>query len=259
MENVCPICNKLFKRLENLTRHLNKKVCEKKNFCCKYCKHKFSHKTNLYRHVREDCLMKKQSDAEKDNIYKRLLELEKENEELKNKLNTKGKKKIINNVNNATTINGDNNVLILVKCGCEDIGKIDKNELMNVFRSGYRAALKMTETVHFNSKYPEFQNVYISNMKDKYAMAYNGSTWSLTTKTDVIDKLYDNSKSYIEDNIDDFRDSLTKGQKASLERYLNTDDNDDKIKAIKEEIKLLLYNKREIPMQTKDATTKMIT
>ena len=56
--------------------------------------------------------------------------------------------------------------------------------------------------------------------------------------------------------MDDFCESLHPSQRRALDRWLNrwlnTDEEDIKIKDIKERIKLLLYNKRNIPIQTKD-------
>lgn len=91
-------------------------------------------------------------------------------------------------------------------------------------------------------------------MKDKYAMMFDGKDWNLTTKDDLINKIYDDKKNYIEENIDEFVDSLTISRKRALERWLETDDSDDKILQIKDQIKLLLYNKREVPLKTINMT-----
>ena len=86
-------------------------------------------------------------------------------------------------------------------------------------------------------------------MKDKYAMMYDGNNWNLTTKTELVDKLYNGNRSYVEENLDDFCASLHPSQRNALDRWLNTDDDDSKIKDVKERIKLMLYNKRNLPLQ----------
>jgi hypothetical protein len=63
-------------------------------------------------------------------------------------------------------------------------------------------------------------------------------------KEDLIDKLYDDKHNYIEENLDDFIDSLTKSQKNALYRWMDTDDDHEYTREIKNDIKLLLYNKR---------------
>lgn len=120
---------------------------------------------------------------------------------------------------------------------------------MKALQNGFNSTLKLTETMHFNPKYPEYHNIYIKNVKDKYAMMFDGTKWDLVIKKNLIDKIYDDKKNYIEENIDDFIKSLSVSRKNALKRWLETDDNDEKITEIKEEIKLLLYNKREIPMK----------
>ena len=83
-------------------------------------------------------------------------------------------------------------------------------------------------------------------------MMYDGTNWILTTKTELIDKLYESKKAFVEGNLEDFCDLLTPSQKRALDRWLNVDEEDPKISEIKEKIKLLLYNKRSIPLQTKE-------
>ena len=118
-----------------------------------------------------------------------------------------------------------------------------------MFRSGFNSALRLTETTHFNPKYPEFHNVYISSMKNKYAMAYDGTNWELVMKEDLIDQMYDKKRNYIEENMDEFLDSLTKSQTDALYRWLATDDDHDYVRKVKNSIKLMLYNKRKMVIE----------
>ena len=53
------------------------------------------------------------------------------------------------------------------------------------------------------------------------------------------------------ENLDDFLDSLTTSQKNALHRWMNVDDDHSYIKKIKNDIKLLLYNKRKMPLNRK--------
>lgn len=102
--------------------------------------------------------------------------------------------------------------------------KLDKKEIINVLRNGFNSTLKLTETIHFNPKHPEFHNIYITNMKDKYAMMYNGKNWSLITKEELIERIYDDKKSYIEENLENVVPLLTDSQRRSLDRWLNVDE-----------------------------------
>jgi hypothetical protein len=201
------------------------------------------------------CRIKKNEDSKRDEIYEKLLELKKENKVLKKEVNSLKKNvnkpsKITNNIN--TINNGIVAHINLIGYGKEDLSKIDKKDILKVIQNGFDSALKLTETLHFNPKHPEYHNVYITNIKDKYAMMFDGKDWNLTMKNDLINKIYDDKKNYIEENLDEFIDSLSLSRKKALERWLTTDNDDDKIIKVKNEIKLLLYNKRNLITDKQD-------
>ena len=83
-------------------------------------------------------------------------------------------------------------------------------------------------------------------------MMFDGKDWNLTMKDELINKIYDDKKNYIEENLDEFIDSLSTSRKKALERWLSTDDADEKINKVKNEIKLLLYNKRNFITDKQD-------
>ena len=290
MSFTCDECAQNFSTKQRLQSHVLKKACKVKNFHCKYCDKSYTTETSMYRHVRNQCHVKKEEDKEKKAIYDKLIKIEKDNEkfkkqileqdisrkqlqkdnkQLKHELDAMKKliKKdpqcaIINaeNVNNGPIHNGlihngDNYNIILVGYGREDISKIDKNELLKAIQSGYDSTLKLTEIMHFNPKHPEYHNVYIPNMKDKYAMMFDGTDWNLTMKDELINKIYDDKKNYIEENIDEFVASLSVSRKKALDRWLDTDDNNERISKVKNEIKLLLYNRRNLIIE-KQSTIK---
>jgi hypothetical protein len=202
--------------------------------------------------------------------------LKKENEKMKRVIKTTDKPQNIKNntingnvnngninngdVNNGNINNGDvnngtviNATITLVGYGNEDLSKLDKSEIFKALQTGYNSTVKLTEAVHFNPDFPEYHNIYISNMKDKYAMMHDGKQWTLTTKEDLISKIYDDKRSYIEENLEEFVQSLHPSRKRALARWLDTDDEDAKVKEIKENIKLLLYNSKNMVIENKEA------
>ena len=281
----CNKCKKTFTTKVNLQYHKKHKACNlSTKIKCDNCDKTFTTQPSMRRHMMKSCKNKDICTDEKQQIYEKLLELqheidtlkiksekiEMENIKLKNEIkqgNTLSQDRLLgsiyerntNIVNNASIVaannngviatnNGTINNIILVECGKEDISKIDKTDILNGIKSGFYSTLNLTDTIHFNPKYPEYHNVYISSMKNKYAMMYDGSDWTLVMKDDLIDKLYDEKKNYIEENLDDFLDSLTKSQRKALDRWMDMDEGHAKIKEIKDKIKLLLYNKRNIPL-----------
>lgn len=269
----CDSCSKIFGRKSHLDYHKSNNVCIGKHYdttdddgCrCKYCGKIFTTLTSMYRHVNHTCKVKKNEDLNRNQIYERLIALEKKNEEfekknkefekenikLKRKVITLEKKlpttKITNNINNGIVAH-----INLIGYGKEDLSKIDKKDILKAIQSGYDSTVKLTETMHFNPKHPEYHNVYITNVKDKYAMMFDGKDWNLTMKDELINKIYDDKKNYIEENLDEFIDSLSVSRKKALDRWLETNDADDRISKIKNEIKLLLYNKRNIILDNQE-------
>ena len=266
---VCNFCKKEFSSNQNYKNHINKNICIMGDYECKYCNRKFTTRSSMYRHVNHICKVKQNEDNKRIEIFERLIILEEKSKQLeisnkeidKLKRDNKQLKKVVDKlkksaiikktINNTTTHinNGTINNIILVGYGKEDLKKINKDDLLKILQNGYNSTIKLTEAVHFNPKFPEYHNVYISNIKDKYAMMFDGKNWTLTIKEDLINKIYEDKKIYIEENLDDFLDSLATTRKRALERWLDTDDDDDRIKEIKEQIKLLLYNNRNIPMK----------
>jgi hypothetical protein len=51
-----------------------------------------------------------------------------------------------------------------------------------------------------------------------------------TNNKELINRLYDDKKDYIEVNVEDFVNFLMKSQKNALDRWANTDEDDIKIK-----------------------------
>lgn len=271
---VCSICDKPFKRKANLIYHESRKVCVEKPYKCKFCPSKFTSKAALYTHVREVCKGKKKEDNKKNGFNKRLLKLEEDNKKLK-KDNENLKKQIksskTKNINNGNVVNADSvdsvinadsvvnvNNIALIGYGHEDMEKLDKKDILKAIQNGFKSVVNLTEAMHFNPKHPEYHNIYISNLKNKYAMMYNGNKWDVSMKDELIDRIYDDKKNYIEENLDEFVGLLSVSRKNALDRWLNTDEEDSKISKIKNDIKLLLYNKRNVIKDVNDNKQNII-
>ena len=110
--------------------------------------------------------------------------------------------------------------------------------------------------VHFSSRLPEFQNVYLPDIKNKYAMVY-GTDWQLQNIDDVINNLYDTNSDFITDNKDIFFEHLNLSEQIVYDRWArcnnnrNTEEFKKYITNMREQIKLLLYNKRNIVIANK--------
>jgi hypothetical protein len=275
VQHQCNKCNKIFIRKEHYDRHIlrttpcdtlinlkiNKKTHDKKDiFTCVFCKHTFTIKYNLSKHIKHNCKEIKRQEQIKQEIFDRLKEKNNlSNKKLQNKIAKLDYNIQIGNSRSYNTTNSHNNTtqnitnnITLIGYGKEDIRKLSDKNIKKILNRGYMSCIELTDQLHFNPKYPEYHNVYISNMKDKYAMMYNGTEWKLIGKTELVNTIYDDKKEFIEENIKEFCESLSGSKKIAIYDWLQMDEDDYKIKEIKEEIKLLLYNKKHIPIKSKE-------
>lgn len=269
MSYKCHDCDKTFTTKQSLQYHITKRACKDLDYHCKYCNKRFASESSMYRHIRTVCVVKKENDEEKESIFEKLCNMQEEIDSLKKELkisknvttNTmNNQNQCAENINNGTVStvnNNNNNNIILVGFGQEDMSILSKAEILSALHKGFMSTVKLTELVHFNPKYPEYHNVFISNMKDKYAMMYDGDKWVLKLKDEIIDTIYDDNKNHIEETIEEFITSLPQSRKDALKRWLDTDENNPKIKEIKEQIRLVLYNNKDMGVTSMEISKQM--
>jgi hypothetical protein len=247
----CENCKRIFKSNQSRNYHIDNDVCREKNHKCKYCEQFFTTKTSMYRHIRESCETKKKNNKHKgDKIEK----LEFENKKLRAKINKIEKSKKVSHTTNNYTVNIDNstknitnNYITIVAYGKEDLAKIDREDIVKALKTGFKSTKHLAEVVHFNPKYPEYSNIKRNNFNMKKKIMYHdGSSWITTTDPHMIDDFYNRKRDFIEENIEYYRDGLTQGDMTRLQRWLDTNDDDKRIFTVKNELRELLFNKREI-------------
>ena len=160
-----------------------------------------------------------------------------------------------NTTNNTCVINNNNYNVKIVRNGSEDTDKIGLEAIAKMI-NGFDTAATMLQGINFSDKYPENHNIFISNIKSDHVTIFDGNDWSLIPKTDIIDRLYERQKDYVEDNIDELKKLISGSKMGALRRWLDISNTHEKIKDVKKKIKFLLYNKRNIPMKTKKLIEK---
>ena len=254
------------------------KIIEKESYICFYCKNEFSNKYNLNRHINLVCKVKKQHEKEKEDKYNELLQRIENNEKkfedkitnLENQLREEKEKnnkfiqmntsdKTINNSKNCNinNIENQNITLNLIAHGREDLDKIDVKYILEALKRGISSIPVITERIHFNVKYPEYQNVYITNMNQKYGMIYDGKEWKLKDKDTIIEDLYEKKYDFLDENFENIYNQLSDSQQKAFKRFLDIHDKADTnkqfkkiIDKIKQDLKFLLYNNKKMPIDT---------
>ena len=103
----------------------------------------------------------------------------------------------------------------------------------------------LIEKVHFNPNKPENMNIYLSNIKGKYIMIYKDNEWQLQNKKVQVDDLYDHNEMVLETWYDEYKEKYPHIVH-SFKRYLKNRDCDVLLNQAKEEILMMMYNKRKM-------------
>ena len=252
----CKICEKEFKQKCHYTNHLNRlRPCEKLTKIihenplnlhvypqkgenkCSYCYKIYSRSDVLKNHLLI-CKVKKQEIEEKESILNRLLEqntllvstidqqkeqinqLIKTNENLINQMKIKNTQ---NNKNIKNQNNGTINNINIVAFGKEDLSKIDNKEFFEALtQMGYKIPAKMFEKIHINDKYPEYKNIYISDINRGKAMVHDGKKWKLDKYNNIGDKLLDKIINFMEERHEELKEdkNITDKKKMNMENKL---------------------------------------
>ena len=240
------------------------------SFCCSFCNKKYSSKYTLSRHFNDSCKIKKDTEIEKENIFKLLLEKDKQKEfeinELKkqNKLlmdkidkliNLKKHSKPIKTINNNQSITNNlsntiNNI-IMVNFGKEDLSIIDEKLFIDKIIkkntvSGVKIPDEVLKIIHFNPMYPQLSNIYISDINRDKCMVYENGEWILSN-IDNIPQIMDKICLFSNEQINTLKNKYPNNKPLQdrlkvIEKYNNMIDN-DYLEELKDDIE---NNKNEI-------------
>ena len=227
----------------------NNKMSTKGEYKCKFCEKILTYKQSYYRHLKT-CKEKKQDDEVKDSMIELVKLLNKKLDE-KDKELSKRDKQIDELIKKAgisnSTINVQNNIKLLSYSDTDRSHLTDKDILKCLKHSNFCIPY-LIKKVHFDVNKPENHNVYISNLKNKYVMMYDGNKWECKDREEQISNLMDDNEGIIEYKLEEW---LEKGVKypemmKKFNTYIEKKDNNKVINIIKDEIKLLLYNNRNV-------------
>ena len=255
------------KNIHQITPTLHQ-ITQKAKNKCNYC-YKTYCRANVLKNHLLICKVKKQEISEKEEILNKLLEqnnklaltieeLNKKIEKLENnnKINHTQNNKNIKNQNN-----GISNTINIIGFGKEDLTKIDNTSFFEALtQMGYKIPAKMLEKIHINEKYPEYKNIYISDINRGKAMIYDGKKWKLDKYDNISDTLLDKVLNFIEERYDEIKDdkSISEKKKTTMGKRLQIleimkDYEEEKEREryeylrnqCKDKIKIDLYNNRE--------------
>ena len=88
-------------------------------------------------------------------------------------------------------------------------------------------------------------NIFLSNIKGNYVMVYKDNEWQIRNKRRQLDDLYDSNEVLLETWYDEYKEKYPHIIN-SFKRYLKNKDGDVILNRVKDEILMMLYNKRKM-------------
>ena len=209
---------------------------------CNYCGQIYKHKSSLSKHIKYTCTKNKDEDLKE---LVRLLnnQLEEQKKEFTTKLESQSKQieKLMGKLEIHGSFNKTINNFNLLAYRETDTSHLTDQDYRFCIKKVNYCVKNMIEKVHFNPVKPENMNIYISNIKDKYIMVYDGHNWNLANKKDELDRLYEEKEMMLEEWLET---NPEKELKDKFMKYLNNKESDECLNRIKEDIKLMLYNQK---------------
>jgi len=215
------------------------------SFSCKYCNQTFAFRQSMNRHIKYSCTQNKDEDL-KELVRLMNAQLETQRQEFTKKIDAQAKQ--IEKLMGKLEIHGSFNTthiqnINLLAYRETDVSHLTDQDYKSCLKKINHCVKQMIEKVHFNPSKPENMNIYISNIKDKYIMVYDGSNWNLANKKDELDRLYEEKEMMLEEWLES---NPERELKEKFMKYLNNKEKDECLNNIKEEIKLMLYNNQKM-------------
>jgi len=224
--NQCKYCEKILSRSDNLARHYNN------------CKEKI--KTDQANQYMQELV--KLLNEKDDKISKFDQELDEKNKLIKDLIQKAGIQ------NSGTIVQNIQNNIKLLAYDKTDISDLTEKDFIRCFNHNNMCVPHLLKRIHFNRKKPENHNVFLSNLKSGYIMLYDGKQWNTYNRDEVIDDMFDEKHDILEQKYEEWVD-VGKDYPIiyyKFRRYLEKVNNYVVMKKIKDEMKLVLYNNRNI-------------
>ena len=230
VKHICDKCETIFKTKSSYTRHVNRKnPCDQQfgkvndnNNVCDTCNKKFNSYDSLYKHAKRKVCSKSRvtvNNTQNINIDKQL---------------------------NVDKMNVDGDVKV-VKFGNEDISYISDDIYQSILGKGYKSVEEFVDHTHFNPDHPENHNIYIADIKNNYVLIYDGLQWNIKDRDEAIEDMIYAKSDYLSVKFEELMHKLSPMDIKKFTNFMKNRDNDIKMKMVKTDLKLMLYNNRYIP------------
>lgn len=225
----CPRCNYETDRRSSIKSHINKKkVCKLIRF-------------DIIPINYQDVILKE--DNAEFLLFAEIAYLKKKIKDLED-MNNKDTK-------DSTEIHGNNNITnssITININAykePSTGYLTDGDYKQCIGRVINSVPQLIKRIHFDPNHPENHNICISNLKNNMAMCYDGNKWNMCKQDKLINDLIEINETALNDWLES-GETEHPVEMAKFEKYLELKEADGVLDSIKEEIKLMLYNNKEM-------------
>lgn len=266
VEYKCEICSRIFYRKFLYDQHKRRKTScankkcgsktEKKNdHKCKKCKHTYSRRDSLVRHMKTCKGIKTKGNVNND-INKSIKNNVSEKINENNGLVTNGHANKISykspNSNNVII-----NLVIFAKDGTKNISHKDLGDILGSNKNLFES---MISNVNFNPNKPEHHNVYYPDLKSGYGVVYEDNKWISKKIDEILNTLLDAKIEDLNEILNDMGDFLNKKSRNKIKKALEEAEHcstpPGSRKKLMKYIKTILYNDKDMIIKTRKLTKK---
>ena len=109
---------------------------------------------------------------------------------------------------------------------------LNKKQIMNIIYKCNNSIEESIKTIHFNKNLPEYNNVFITNLKDNNAYIFNGTKFIVANKNEIIDELVTSHIDEIESSVKEYENKIPQNKLKYIHKFLNNINDEDTIYTI---------------------------
>jgi hypothetical protein len=268
----CDICNKYYKTYQSLWKHnktqhksdisqsgrslsQDKPIDFVRTYQCNFCNKEYKHPQSRWKH--EKVCKNQHNKNIPDEFIKQQEQMAKDIEELKNlvkdminknyKMHHKTFEKMVNNgtiITDSNINNGTINNINIIAFGDEKLENVLTNtEKLDILKQK-NALNYIIQYIHFNEKFPQFNNIIVTNNRANEAYIFDKETnkFKLVQKNTIIENLIEYRTCDIEDFFYELQDHLDPETRKIILKLAEHRGDDD---STREQVKLLLFNNKD--------------